>query len=224
MGFLHAGKDRTWEGARHCKALPCSELVVEEERQRAVSTLLCLLKASCCLDSPSFGPTVQFGGSQRELKGQEERDNFLPWQNSSGSTSDETQAGDPASPCDPSPRRMVMILHIKPGVPLWPSETWPRMEVLCAALTRAPDRAHLWGLSDGPAAPGVAAALHLGVLARKVPGTAAPDQRRETRPNPLVCRARGQGATFTTSHHHAPGQLLSAHSQWCLFWLPNGPA
>lgn len=62
-----------------------------------------------------------------------------------------------------------------------------RGEVLCVALTRAADRTHLWGLGDGPAAPGVAAALHLGVLAGEVPGAAPADQSGETRPDPLVC-------------------------------------
>jgi len=59
MGSHHAGKDRTQEGARHCQALPCSELVTKEERQRDSSTVLCLLKASCCLGSHSFGPKFQ---------------------------------------------------------------------------------------------------------------------------------------------------------------------
>lgn len=63
-----------------------------------------------------------------------------------------------------------------------------KVESLCIALTRSPDRAHFWSLTDGPATPRVTATLHLGVLAREVPSTAAPNQSRETCPNPLVCR------------------------------------
>lgn len=59
VGSLHAGKDRTQDGARHSEALPCSELVMKEERQRDLSTVVCLLKASCCLGSPSFGSKDQ---------------------------------------------------------------------------------------------------------------------------------------------------------------------
>lgn len=53
-------------------------------------------------------------------------------------------------------------------------------------LTRPPHRAHLRDLSQSPAATGVAAALHLGVLAAQISGTTAVSQRRETSASTLV--------------------------------------
>lgn len=57
------------EGARHCKALPCSELVVKEERQRDRATALGLLEASCCVGLPSSGPKVQLRWKPKRAEG-----------------------------------------------------------------------------------------------------------------------------------------------------------
>lgn len=59
------GEDRTQEGARRCKALPCSELVTKEEKPRDTSQGW----VSSAPPLPAhLAPRFSCGGSQRELK------------------------------------------------------------------------------------------------------------------------------------------------------------
>lgn len=83
--------------------------------------------------------------------------------------------------------------------PREPWHDWESFNAKPAVLIRPADRAHFWSLTDGPATPRVTATLHLRVLAREVPSTAAPDQSRETCPNPLVNAAGSIWACHETT-------------------------
>lgn len=151
----------------------------------------------------------------------------MPWLNSSGSTSDETQAGEPASPCDLCLCVTLMILHVKPRVPLGLPEPPVGPAAgggpLCGTY-QTPGQGTSLESGQWPSN-----ALSHSSTASWCTGQGGPQhsgpqsEQRNTSQSAGLQRGRGEGDTFTTCYHHTLGQVLSACSQWCLFWLSNVP-
>lgn len=134
----------------------------------------------------------------------------MPWLNSFGSTSDETQAGDAASPCDLSLGFTLMILHIKPGVPAGPSVGEAAGGGPLGCTYQTPGQGTSLESDQWPSN-----ALSHSSTASWCTGQEGPrhsdprSKRRNTSQSAGLQRGRREGDTFTALHHHILHQVHS---------------
>lgn len=173
-----------------------------------------------------LAPIFNYGGSQKLLKGYEEKDKFLPWLKASGLPSDEPQAQKPAS-------------H---ATFLWVLCWWFTMSVQPWGITRAGQKSHRLDqqkvgepLHCTYQIPGQGTFLESDRWPSNAPshsntaswctGQGGPQhsgprsEQRNMSQSAGLQRGREEGDTFRGGHHRTLGQVPGACSHWCFFLL-----
>lgn len=171
-----------------------------------------------------LAPMFNYGGSQKLLKGYEERDKFVPWLKSSGLPLDEPQAQKPASPRNVSPGVMLMVYHVcatlgynygraeEPQV--GPAEGGEPLH--CTYQTRGQGtflESDRWP-SNAPSHSNTASSC----TGQGGPQHSGPRSEQRNMSQSAGLQRGREGDTFRGDHHHTLGQVPRACSHWYFFF------